>query len=939
MSSNDSKIQPLPPDVVAKLKSSTAITHLNGVIVELVKNALDADARIIYVTVDFLRGGCVVEDDGDGIPPAEFEPAGGLGKAHHTSKYHTSQSVYGRRGLFLASLSALSLLTITSHHARHPSTNTVTFHHSTPVARLMPVPVYQELRFSNHGTSVTVNDLFGNMPVRVKSRALALQRPDELVRQWDELRQLLVSFMVTNDRMVKLVVSDLHREKRLIVHPQTRVRPQGGELDLQRIRSILAQSGLIEAQNTGIWDVVSASVADFAVHAAISLIPSPTKKVQFVSLGPDPVFARNNANLIYTEVNRIFSLSDFGTIKGSSSFSKSGDGADGESVHSKPTSKAVNKWPMFYIRINTRDAWGIDDEGQDLPDSERSLQRIIDVLATMMNEFLKQRGLRPRARKRTRGTPGIPPATTSPSNLRAKRPLSPECAASSTEEAFRDQLKLPSFRKSSKTSHHFGDWTRIKSAKKDTTGKRLPLRNLESDSTPQSDNNPLRIVKDHLDQEPALPSEQGGNEGSTIEPISRRQELGMRKEVPNGDQEASEVDTMIPWVDPYTGRSHLINSRTGQSLLIGPSVELGLTLRPRSTGSLRAPNLALDGVKRPRSAALGRTENKWVENLLDNWVNPVFGRPEKPISAMDPSGHEATRPGSSSHDNRSAQCRLDNMGVSKFRGKLRKQDLRTAEIIAQVDQKFILTKMQTSPSHPLGDPTSSLILIDQHAADERCRVEHLLAELFASSDSPDRIQTIQLEPIIFEIPATEASLFGRYREFFQSWGVDYTVEQGPGDINVFIFVSTLPTLIAERCRAEPHLVTDLIRGEIWRREEENGRSRQGLPAGLGDRADMEWDKRSWVDRLDGCPRGIIDLLNSRACRTAIMFNDVLDSDECQSLVRRLADCVFPFQCAHGRPSMIPILDMGAMLDQSQSDEYEGPGFVDAFKGWQDGKAD
>ncbi|PYI10326.1 DNA mismatch repair protein [Aspergillus sclerotiicarbonarius CBS 121057] len=939
MSSNDSRIQPLPPDVVAKLKSSTAITHLNGVIVELVKNALDADARVIYITVDFLRGGCVVEDDGDGIPPAEFGPNGGLGKAHHTSKYHSSQGVYGRRGLFLASLSALSLLTITSHHVCHPSTNTITFHHATPVARLMPAPVYQELRFSTHGTSVTVNDLFGNMPVRVKNRALALQRPDELERQWDQLRQLLVSFMVANDRMAKLVVSDLNREKRLTVCPQTRVRLHDGALDLQRIRSILAQSGLIEAQNTGIWDVVSASVADFSIHAAVSLMPSPTKKVQFVSLGSDPVLARNNANLIYTEVNRLFALSDFGTVKGSPSLIDSGDGAG----QSKPSSKAVNKWPMFYIRISTRDAWSIDGEAQDLPESEKSLQRIIDVLSTMINEFLRQRGLRPRAGKRKRGTSRIPPATTSPGNLRAKRPLSPEGAASSTEEAFGDRLKVPSFRRPSSISHHFGDWTRIKSAKKDTTGKRLPLRGLESNPTRQSENIPSLPVKDRLDQESALPSGFGGIEGSTTEPHpSGPQEPGMDKGIPNGTQEAPEADTMLPWVDPYTGRSHLINSRTGQSMLIGPSVELGLTLRPRSTGSLPVPNRALDGVKRPRSAAVRGTENKWVDNLLDNWINPVFGRPEKPISVMDASaGHEATRPGSSSHDSRGELCGLDSIGVSKFRGKLRKQDLRTAEIIAQVDQKFILTKVRTSSRSPLGDPASSLILIDQHAADERCRVERLLAELFASSDSPGRIQTIQLEPIIFEIAATEASLFGRYRGFFKFWGVDYTVEQGPKDVNVFIFVSTLPTLIAERCRAEPQLVTDLIRGEIWRREEENGRGRQGLPAGLSDRADTDLDRRSWVDRLDGCPRGIIDLLNSRACRTAIMFNDVLDRDECQSLVRRLSDCVFPFQCAHGRPSMIPILDLGAALDQTRSDEdeYEGPGFVYAFKGWQGVKAD
>jgi DNA mismatch repair protein MLH3 len=77
-----SQIQALPPDVIAKINSSTSISHLNGVIADLVKNSLDANARTIFVTVDFKRGGCIVEDDGDGIPPAEFETTGGLGKAH-----------------------------------------------------------------------------------------------------------------------------------------------------------------------------------------------------------------------------------------------------------------------------------------------------------------------------------------------------------------------------------------------------------------------------------------------------------------------------------------------------------------------------------------------------------------------------------------------------------------------------------------------------------------------------------------------------------------------------------------------------------------------------------------------------------------------------------------------------------------------------------------
>lgn len=41
-----------------------------------------------------------------------------------------------------------------------------------------------------------------------------------------------------------------------------------------------------------------------------------------------------------------------------------------------------------------------------------------------------------------------------------------------------------------------------------------------------------------------------------------------------------------------------------------------------------------------------------------------------------------------------------------------------------------------------------------------------------------------------------------------------------------------------------------------------------------------------------------------------MFNDPLTKEECATLVSGLASCSFPFQCAHGRPSMVPVLDLG-----------------------------
>ena len=76
------EIKPLPSDVAAQIKSSTTIFSLSDVVVGLVENALDAEARRVDVTIDLARASCTVEDDGCGIAPADFEEDGGLGKRY-----------------------------------------------------------------------------------------------------------------------------------------------------------------------------------------------------------------------------------------------------------------------------------------------------------------------------------------------------------------------------------------------------------------------------------------------------------------------------------------------------------------------------------------------------------------------------------------------------------------------------------------------------------------------------------------------------------------------------------------------------------------------------------------------------------------------------------------------------------------------------------------
>ncbi|KAL2836255.1 hypothetical protein BJY01DRAFT_222260 [Aspergillus pseudoustus] len=859
---NAHKIQPLPSEVVAKIKSSTSITHLNEVIAELVKNALDANAQSIFVTVDYRRGGCVVEDDGDGILPAEFAPDGGLGKIHHTSKLLSESPVHGQRGSFLASLSALALLTITSHHLHDASTNTVIFHHSTPVARLMPAPRHHGLRFSDHGTRVTVNDLFGNMPVRVKSRALTLQKPDELDRQWDELKQLMTSLLLSHDTVLKLVISDVDKERKLTNRPHGQGARANGDLDLARFSSILSQAGFVDTHNPKVWHAVSAVAPGLSIRAALSLVPSPSKKVQFISMGIDPVFARNHTNVLYSEVNRLFAMSDFRTVGTNEATDL--DARRGRSMQ-------INKWPMFYIRINA----GPIATDQDSPESDKSLQRILDVVSLMVNEFLKEHNMRPRGGKRKRQD--SVQGTESPDPRPGQR-------AGVISELPAKQIRFPSFSRLS-VSSHFGSWSRVKSGNSRANGASIPKTQGVSAQPGIENINTLNT--------------------QTITNVTSdsRSKRAHGSADPSGQTEEPRPDAIVPWVDPYTGISHWVNSRTGQSVHVRPSAGSALTSRPRTTGCLMAPRL--DNTKRSASA-VPQGQNTWLENLLGDWKNPVFGRAEKPINAL----HIET------DDSSHRLCGLENLGVSKYRGKLRKRDLATARVIGQVDQKFILVNIAVWPSPP------TLVLIDQHAADERCRVEALFEEFF----DPNGIQTVQIDPVTFDIGSTEAALFRKQKEFFRFWGVEYTVGQGTRNTKASVVVSHLPTMIAERCRTEPGLIVSIIRSEIWKRTE-SGSARPPSPA-VG-----RTGHKDWVGRLAGCPSGILDLLNSRACRTAIMFNDDLTVDECENLVRRLATCVLPFQCAHGRPSMVPLVDLQG-ADHVDDVGNEGVGFVEAFKRWQ-----
>jgi DNA mismatch repair ATPase MutL len=57
------------------------------------------------------------------------------------------------------------------------------------------------------------------------------------------------------------------------------------------------------------------------------------------------------------------------------------------------------------------------------------------------------------------------------------------------------------------------------------------------------------------------------------------------------------------------------------------------------------------------------------------------------------------------------------------------------------------------------------------------------------------------------------------------------------------------------------------------------------------------------DAVSFIPRVMLDILNSTACRGAIMFGDVLTPEQATNVLDGLKRCRLPFYCAHGRPTM------------------------------------
>ena len=216
---------------------------------------------------------------------------------------------------------------------------------------------------------------------------------------------------------------------------------------------------------------------------------------------------------------------------------------------------------------------------------------------------------------------------------------------------------------------------------------------------------------------------------------------------------------------------------------------------------------------------------------------------------------------------------------------LSKEMLSNAKVVAQLDDKYVIIKAG-----------ALLCVVDQHAADERVSLERLEKRLLTEIRDGAEAQTeggnarqVPLLRSVSLLPAQAISL---------SPSQLAVVQQNIGLLEQWRFSVELPSISNEALLLK------------------------GVP-GIGDKIAKKEDFLQYLQALESrssdaalvTPAFIKRTIASNACRYSIMFGDKLSSEQMENLIDSLSKCNLPFICAHGRPSVIPLLSLECLDDE------------------------
>ncbi|CAH2085418.1 unnamed protein product [Euphydryas editha] len=205
------------------------------------------------------------------------------------------------------------------------------------------------------------------------------------------------------------------------------------------------------------------------------------------------------------------------------------------------------------------------------------------------------------------------------------------------------------------------------------------------------------------------------------------------------------------------------------------------------------------------------------------------------------------------------------------------ESLKHAKIIGQIDRKFIAAVVQSMRSHS-EESSQFLTLFDQHAVDERVRLEKILSDYFNGMEW----KSVELEAITLKVSSEDYFYLYNYKEKFSRFGLQWTFT------DTDIIIHAVPKAILGKNSRKLEVVLTAVKKIISEQIEEIKTVRGNMSL---------------------YPKSIMELVFSEACRYAIKFGDSLSKNECINMISALSSCKTPFQCAHGRPVMAVIVEL------------------------------
>lgn len=276
-----------------------------------------------------------------------------------------------------------------------------------------------------------------------------------------------------------------------------------------------------------------------------------------------------------------------------------------------------------------------------------------------------------------------------------------------------------------------------------------------------------------------------------------------------------------------------------------------------------------------------------LQALFSDWNNPVFAR--HPEVAVDVSSSQAE----------SLVVKIHNV---LYPYRFTKEMIRSVQVLQQVDNKFIACLMSTEVEESgkagergFASGGNLLVLVDQHAAHERVRLEQLITDSYEkqppqSSGRKKLLSSTIIPPLAITVSEEQRRLLRSYHKYLEDLGLELIF---PDASDPLILVGKVPLCFVEREASELRRgrspVTKSIVEEFIREQVELIQTTGGIQGTL--------------------PLTVQKVLASQACHGAIKFNDCLSLEESYRLIEALSLCQLPFQCAHGRPSMLPLADL------------------------------